>query len=73
MNIKTTISLEEKEQMVVGVQILSWFDGIELSRNALKTVIENVLCWLDIEDEEDKEEKKKRIRKMKSTMKGWKD
>lgn len=71
MNLKTTISRKEKEQMVVGVQILSWFDDVELSRGAVKTVIENVLCWLDIEDEEDKEEKKKRIRKMKSTMKEW--
>lgn len=53
MNIKTTISRKDKAQMIVGVDILNRFDNITLSNDTLKTVIENVLIWLDIEDEKE--------------------
>lgn len=51
MNIKVTISQEDKERLIYGVKLFNLLGGIDISDDALKTTIENVLCWLHIKDE----------------------
>lgn len=55
MNVKVTISQEDKERLIHGVEMFNLVDGIAISNYALKTTIENVLHWLHIKDEEEDE------------------